>query len=158
MGLRMQVAGRLDVPETGAKAVALNLTAVRAEAAGFVKAYPGGADEPPTSSLNFTNPGQIVPNHAITSLNTTNGQITIKPSEESHIVVDASGLSLSASIRSGDRMVPQAIRALDDAGVDVLDVQVRRPTLDDVFLQLTGRAADSDGTSGAVDIEPENAS
>jgi ABC-2 type transport system ATP-binding protein len=32
------------------------------------------------------------------------------------------------------------IRALDDAGIDVLDVEVRRPTLDDVFLTLTGRA------------------
>jgi ABC-2 type transport system ATP-binding protein len=33
------------------------------------------------------------------------------------------------------------IRALDDAGVDVLDAEVRRPTLDDVFLTLTGRSA-----------------
>ena len=35
--------------------------------------------------------------------------------------------------------------ALDDAGVDVLDVEVRRPTLDDVFLTLTGKRADDDG-------------
>ena len=62
----------------------------------------------------------------------------------SEVVVHDDGLTLSASIRSGDRMVPQAIRALDDAGVDVLDVEVKRPTLDDVFLQLTGRAVDSD--------------
>jgi len=33
------------------------------------------------------------------------------------------------------------IRALDDAGVDVLDVEVRKPSLDDVFLVLTGHAA-----------------
>lgn len=90
----LQVAGRLDVPDTGAKAVALNITAVRAEARGFVKAYPGGATEPETSSLNFTNPGQIVPNHAITSLNTTTGEITLRPSEETHLVVDASGYFL----------------------------------------------------------------
>ena len=38
-------------------------------------------------------------------------------------------------------MVPSVIRALDDAGVDVLDVVVRRPSLDDVFLALTGHAA-----------------
>lgn len=48
--------------------------------------------------------------------------------------------------RSGDRTVPRALRALDDAGVDVLNVEVRRPTLDDVFLTLTGKhAAAADG-------------
>lgn len=67
------------------------------------------------------------------------------------VVADSSGLALSASIRSGDRMVPRAIRALDDAGVDVLDVQVRRPTLDDVFLQLTGHTADDGDGDGRVD-------
>ena len=36
------------------------------------------------------------------------------------------------------------IRALDDADVDVLDVEVRRPTLDDVFLTLTGHASVED--------------
>ncbi len=56
----------------------------------------------------------------------------------SDVVIDDTGRGLSASIMSGDRMVPSAIRALDDAGVDVLDVEVRRPTLDDVFLELTG--------------------
>jgi ABC-2 type transport system ATP-binding protein len=58
------------------------------------------------------------------------------------IETDRTGVNLSASIRAGDRMVPNAIRALDDAGVDVLDVEVRRPTLDDVFLTLTGKRAE----------------
>lgn len=90
----LQIAGRLDVPEVGAKAVALNLTAVRAEARGFVKAYASGDREPNTSSLNFTEPGQIVPNHAITSLERETGEITIQPSEETHMLVDASGYFL----------------------------------------------------------------
>jgi ABC-2 type transport system ATP-binding protein len=55
--------------------------------------------------------------------------------------VDEDGRSFSAPIRSGNRVVPGVIRALDDAGVDVLDVEVRRPTLDDVFLTLTGHAS-----------------
>ncbi len=49
--------------------------------------------------------------------------------------------SFSAPIIAGDRVVPGVIRALDDAGIDVLDVVVRRPSLDDVFLALTGHAA-----------------
>jgi ABC-2 type transport system ATP-binding protein len=53
--------------------------------------------------------------------------------------VSHDGRTFSAPIRSGDRVVPGVIRALDDAGIDVLDVEVRRPTLDDVFLTLTGR-------------------
>jgi ABC-2 type transport system ATP-binding protein len=48
--------------------------------------------------------------------------------------------TFSAPIRSGDRVVPRVIRALDDAGIDVLDVEVKRPTLDDVFMTLTGRS------------------
>ncbi len=93
--LTLQVGGRLDVPANGAKAVALNLTAARAAARGFVKAYPSGAAEPGTSSLNFTNPGQVVPNHAVTSLSAT-GAITIQPSVNTHVVVDASGYFLAA--------------------------------------------------------------
>jgi ABC-2 type transport system ATP-binding protein len=54
------------------------------------------------------------------------------------------GRSLGAPIRAGDRVVPNVIRALDAAGIDVLNVEVTRPTLDDVFLTLTGRAAEPD--------------
>jgi len=94
--LALQVAGRLDVPDTGVKAVALNLTAVRAEARGFVKAYPDRSAEPETSALNFTNPGQIVPNHAITSIDEASGEITLQPSVSTHLAVDANGYFLAA--------------------------------------------------------------
>ena len=52
--------------------------------------------------------------------------------------------TLTAPIRTGGGVVPRAIRALDDCGADVVDVEVRRPTLDDVFLSLTGRRTDAD--------------
>ncbi len=61
---------------------------------------------------------------------------------------EASGRHLLAAISAGDRVVPSAIRALDDAGVDVLDVEVRRPTLDDVFLTLTGKPAEEADGAG----------
>jgi ABC-2 type transport system ATP-binding protein len=35
----------------------------------------------------------------------------------------------------------QALRALDEEGLDLHDVALRRPTLDDVFLTLTGHVA-----------------
>ena len=35
-------------------------------------------------------------------------------------------------------MLAHVVRALDDAGIDIEDVTVRHPTLDEVFLKLTG--------------------
>lgn len=67
------------------------------------------------------------------------------------IELDAgSSTTLSAPIRAGGGVVPQAIRALDDCGADVVDVEVRRPTLDDVFLSLTGRRTDAETESEVV--------
>jgi ABC-2 type transport system ATP-binding protein len=61
------------------------------------------------------------------------------------------GLTLEVPIKAGNRVVPSVIRALDDADVDVLDIEVRRPTLDDVFLTLTGHAAEADAAADAND-------
>jgi ABC-2 type transport system ATP-binding protein len=41
--------------------------------------------------------------------------------------------------------IVHAVRRLDEAGVDVDDLALRRPTLDDVFLTLTGHAAEENG-------------
>lgn len=41
---------------------------------------------------------------------------------------------------NGARAVPDLVRAADAAGLDLAGVQVVRPTLDDVFLALTGRS------------------
>jgi hypothetical protein len=40
-------------------------------------------------------------------------------------------------VRAGTRLI-EVVRALDVAGVDAADIQRREPTLDDVFLTLTG--------------------
>ena len=36
----------------------------------------------------------------------------------------------------------EALRALDDAKIHPLDIGLRRPSLDDVFLSLTGHVAE----------------
>jgi ABC-2 type transport system ATP-binding protein len=66
-------------------------------------------------------------------------------------MVNDSRCVLTASIHAGDRVVPSAIRALDHAGVDVIDVEVRRPTLDDVFFRLTGHRAEDETDPDAID-------
>ena len=51
--------------------------------------------------------------------------------------------TLTAPITGGAATLTQALRAFDAEGVALRDVGLRRPTLDDVFLTLTGRAADA---------------
>ncbi|MFC5679003.1 ATP-binding cassette domain-containing protein [Aeromicrobium endophyticum] len=49
---------------------------------------------------------------------------------------------LTAPVDGGVPQLRTVLSELDAHGIDVLDVGLRRPTLDDVFLSLTGRAAD----------------
>jgi ABC-2 type transport system ATP-binding protein len=49
--------------------------------------------------------------------------------------------TLAAPVSGGPPAFREVLRALDEAGIDVYDVGLRRPTLDDVFLTLTGHAA-----------------
>jgi ABC-2 type transport system ATP-binding protein len=46
--------------------------------------------------------------------------------------------------------IADAVRRLDDAGIAIDDISVSTPTLDDVFLNLTGRAAESEAEEAAV--------
>ena len=47
-------------------------------------------------------------------------------------------------VRQTSGAIIEAVRRLDEAGVGVDDIALRRPTLDDVFLALTGHAAEED--------------
>ena len=51
--------------------------------------------------------------------------------------------TITAPIAGGASTLTQALRAFDAEGLSVRDVGLRRPTLDDVFLALTGRATDA---------------
>ncbi|HXP33666.1 MAG TPA: ATP-binding cassette domain-containing protein [Acidimicrobiales bacterium] len=52
----------------------------------------------------------------------------------------------SLAAPGGSRLLPVVVRALDDAAVPVEDITLRRPTLDEVFLALTGRTTDASHT------------
>ena len=52
---------------------------------------------------------------------------------------------LSVAVTGGASALVEGIRRLDERDVEVLDVGLRRPTLDDVFLSLTGKHVESDG-------------
>ena len=46
--------------------------------------------------------------------------------------------------------IADAVRRLDDAGIAIDDISVSSPTLDDVFLKLTGHAAEQEGEEAEV--------
>jgi len=59
-------------------------------------------------------------------------------------VTDEHEKRLTVPIRKGTEVLPEVVRELDAAGVTVSDLAVRRPTLDDVFLTLTGHVAEEE--------------
>jgi ABC-2 type transport system ATP-binding protein len=56
--------------------------------------------------------------------------------------VDQHGKRLQVVVEAGPKSLIEALRRLDVEGVTVLDVGLHRPTLDDVFLSLTGHATE----------------
>lgn len=58
---------------------------------------------------------------------------------------------LSAPVASGVEALGHVMRALQDAGVGIADIGLRRPTLDDVFMELTGHEAGQATTDTADD-------
>jgi len=58
------------------------------------------------------------------------------------VTVDEQNRSLTAPVSGGSGVLVEVLRRLDGASVKVLDVALRRPTLDDVFLTLTGHGAE----------------
>jgi ABC-2 type transport system ATP-binding protein len=64
------------------------------------------------------------------------------------IHIDHHSRGLTAPIAGGAGTLTQALRDLDARGVVVQDVGLRRPTLDDVFLSLTGHVAEEEEVSG----------
>jgi ABC-2 type transport system ATP-binding protein len=55
------------------------------------------------------------------------------------------GELVCVTVRRRPGVIVEAVRLLDDAGVGLQDISLRRPTLDDVFLTLTGHAAEHEG-------------
>jgi ABC-2 type transport system ATP-binding protein len=54
--------------------------------------------------------------------------------------VDAQAGQVTVPLSDGVAVLPEVVRRLDAAGLALSDLAVRRPTLDDVFLTLTGQA------------------
>ncbi|MFC8346364.1 ATP-binding cassette domain-containing protein [Streptomyces sp. NPDC057280] len=54
---------------------------------------------------------------------------------------------LTVPVTGGAKLLAEVIRELDTRGIEIDDIGLRRPTLDDVFLSLTGHVAEEAVTS-----------
>jgi ABC-2 type transport system ATP-binding protein len=61
--------------------------------------------------------------------------------------VDRAVGRVSVPVDGGSRDLVTATRALEDRAIDIADIGLRRPTLDEVFLTLTGKGIDNDPAS-----------
>ncbi|GHD11160.1 daunorubicin resistance protein DrrA family ABC transporter ATP-binding protein [Streptomyces violarus] len=64
---------------------------------------------------------------------------------------------LTAPVTGGAKLLAEVIRELDTRGIEIDDIGLRRPTLDDVFLSLTGHVAEAKGEESDEEIDKEAA-
>jgi hypothetical protein len=146
----LQVTGRGGVPTTGVAAVALNVTATQATAAGFVQAIPtdGGTAVGSSSNLNVTSAGQTIANLVIVPVG-SGGRVTLYSSSGTHLLADVAGYFTDAGAPSSTTGLYQAL----EPG-RLLDTRETGPKPGDesrLLLNPLGRqGVPSSGVSGVV--------
>ncbi|WP_158840220.1 ATP-binding cassette domain-containing protein [Saccharothrix deserti] len=70
----------------------------------------------------------------------------LSPLAIAEITLDDRSHRLTVPVSGGADVLVDGIRRLDAESIKVLDIGLRRPTLDDVFLTLTGHATGENGT------------
>ena len=79
--------------------------------------------------------------------------LALVPMSDDEPLVEGRRVSVSVAREAGTIM--EAARRLDQAGLSADDVAIRRPTLDDVFLTLTGRELSHETDEETADTERE---
>ena len=63
--------------------------------------------------------------------------------------IDEPTRRVSVRVRSGGEALMAALRSLEASGVELEDIAMRQPNLDEVFLSLTGRPTEDSGSMAA---------
>ncbi|WP_327656351.1 ATP-binding cassette domain-containing protein [Streptomyces sp. NBC_00483] len=69
--------------------------------------------------------------------------------------VDEHTRKLTVPVTGGAKLLAEVIRDLDARGIEIDDIGLRRPTLDDVFISLTGHVAEEADAADAADATEE---
>jgi ABC-2 type transport system ATP-binding protein len=64
---------------------------------------------------------------------------------------------ITVPVTGGAKLLAEVIRDLDAEGIEIDDIGLRRPTLDDVFISLTGHAAEAAGATDSADGDDDAA-
>lgn len=70
----------------------------------------------------------------------------LRPYSQGEAQIDSKCRTMVISVSNGSRLLVNVVRDLDEAGVQLDNLSLRRPTLDDVFLTLTGHAVETPAT------------
>jgi ABC-2 type transport system ATP-binding protein len=81
----------------------------------------------------------------------------IAPLVAGEVWVSEDGRQLSAGVDAAAGLATAVVRALDAAGVLVDNIEVRQPSLDDVFFTLTGGHIEEEGAGASSDEPPAGA-
>ncbi|WP_340558465.1 ATP-binding cassette domain-containing protein [Streptomyces sp. GSL17-111] len=71
------------------------------------------------------------------------------------VAVEQHTRKLTVPVSGGAKLLAEVIRDLDGAGIEIDDIGLRRPTLDDVFISLTGHAAERGDTDADADTKAD---
>jgi hypothetical protein len=152
--ITLQVTGRGGVPDAGASAVILNVTATDATEPGFVTAWPTGAGQPLASNLNVERAGQTIPNLVIVPVG-TGGSVSLYALKSLNLIADVLGFFTDDTVPASDEglfvpLNPNRIldtRAVPQRGGLYTNEVVGTYRAD---LQVTGRGGVPDSGAGAV--------
>ncbi len=133
--LTLQVAGRGNVPATGATAATLNVTAADPNEGGYLTVWPCDRPQPTASSLNFTT-GDVVPNLVTTRLSPT-GTVCMVSTAATHLLADVGMWFGNLETAGFKELVPD--RLLDTRTGIGVPVPGKVAALGVVHLQVAGR-------------------
>ncbi|MFB8179412.1 ATP-binding cassette domain-containing protein [Streptomyces sp. NPDC055966] len=83
----------------------------------------------------------------------TGASLVMASEGQGDVSIDERARKLIVPVSGGSRSLGCIIRRLDELGVPFDDVALRRPTLDDVFITLTGRSADTGESAEDVRVK-----
>ena len=141
--LSLQVAGRGDVPSSGASAVILNLTATQGTRSGYVTAYPSGISRPSTSNVTWAL-GRTIATHTTVKLG-PDGVVKLynASSGSVHLIADVAGWYREGAVTEAGMFTPVVPARLAD--------EVRTGAMVTLGVQIAGNAGiPSSGVGGAA--------
>jgi ABC-2 type transport system ATP-binding protein len=78
--------------------------------------------------------------------------MAVRPYSVGEIQENTDTRHIVVPVTQGSQLLASVVRDLDAAQIPVNDLALRRPTLDDVFLALTGRAAEEQEADISFDL------